>query len=135
MISCLLTHYFLLVLLFQIQFLFKTISSVDYEVVVEDEAAMVDLAEKVVSEMSDSDASDAFTTKLTATMKTNGVTSVEVNDIKADTTKVPTNAGTSGGEIPEVGGAYDTLGGGHKNGGANLIVATLLVVTAAVMIM
>jgi len=131
-ISCLLTHYFLLVLLFQIQFLFKTISSVDYEVVVEDEAAMVDLAEKVVSEMSDS---DAFTTKLTATMKTNGVTSVEVNDIKADTTKVPTNAGTSGGEIPEVGGAYDTLGGGHKNGGANLIVATLLVVTAAVMIM
>ena len=82
----------------------------------------------------DSDASDAFTTKLTATMKTNGVTSVEVNDIKADTTKVPTNAGTSGGEIPEVGGAYDTLGGGHKNGGANLIVATLLVVTAAVMI-
>ena len=99
---------------------------------VEDEAAMADLAEKVVSEMSDS---DAFTTKLTATMKTNGVTSVEVNDIKADTTKVPTNAGTSGGEIPEVGGAYDTLGGGHKNGGANLIVASLLVVTAAVMIM
>ena len=134
MISCLLTHYFLLVLLFQIQFLFKTISSVDYEVVVEDEAAMVDLAEKVVSEMSDSDASDAFTTKLTATMKTNGVTSVEVNDIKADTTKVPTNAGTSGGEIPEV-GDYDTLGGGHKSGGANLIVASLLVVTAAVMIM
>ena len=92
---------------------------------------MVDLAEKVVSEMSDS---DAFTTKLTATMKTNGVTSVEVDDIKADTTKVPTNAGTSGGEIEEV-GDYDTLGGGHKSGGANLIVASLLVVTAAVMIM
>ena len=50
------------------------------------------------------------------------------------TTKVPTNAGTSGGEIEEV-GDYDTLRGGHKSGGANLIVASLLVVTAAVMIM
>ena len=98
---------------------------------VEDEAAMVDLAEKVVSEMSDS---DAFTTKLTATMKTNGVTSVEVDDIKADTTKVPTNSGTAGEEIPpEVGS--DKVGGGHKSGGANLIVASFLVVTAAVMVM
>ena len=91
---------------------------------------MVDLAEKVVSEMSDS---DAFTTKLTATMKTNGVTSVEVDDIKADTTKVPTNAGTSGEEIEEVGN--DKESSGHKSGGANLIVASFLVVTAAVMIM
>ena len=88
---------------------------------------MADLAEKVVSEMSDS---DAFTTKLTASMKTNGVTSVEVDDLKADTTKVPTNAGTAGGEV-----GNDMLGGGQKNGGANLIVASLLVVTAAVMIM
>ena len=115
---------------FPISIFFKTISSVDYEVVVEDEAAMVDLAEKVVSEMSDS---DAFTTKLTATMKTNGVTSVEVNDIKADTTKVPTNAGSVGEEIPEEIGDYDILSLGHKSG-ANLI-ASLLVVTAAVMIM
>ena len=94
---------------------------------VEDEAAMVDLAAKVVSEMSDS---DAFTTKLTATMKTNGVTSVEVDAIKADTTKVPTNAGTSGGEIPE---KFGTESSGQKR--ANLIVASFLVVTAAVMIM
>ena len=97
---------------------------------VEDEAAMVDLAAKVVSEMSDS---DTFTTKLTASMKTNGVTSVEVDAIKADTTKVPTNAGSAGEVIPEVGS--DKVGGGHKSGGANLIVASFLVVTAAVMVM
>ena len=94
---------------------------------------MVDLAEKVVSEMSDS---DAFTTKLAVTMKTNGVTSVEVDDIKADTTKVPTNAGSAGEEIPEEIDDYDILSAGQKTGGANLIVASLLVVvTAAVMIM
>ena len=91
---------------------------------------MVDLAAKVVSEMSDS---DAFTTKLTASMKTNGVTSVEVDAIKADTTKVPTNAGSAGEVIPEVGN--DMVGGGHKSGGANLIVASFLVVTAAVVVM
>jgi len=117
---------------FPISIFFKTISSVDYEVVVEDEAAMVDLAEKVVSEMSDS---DAFTTKLTATMNTNGVTSVKVDDIKADTTKVPTNAGSAGEEIPEEIDDYDILSAGQKSGGANLIVASLLVVTAAIMIM
>jgi len=85
---------------------------------------MVDLAEKVVSEMSDS---DAFTTKLTATMKTNGVTSVEVDDIKADTTKVPTNAGTSGGEIEEVDYALLSYAG-H---GMNVAVAASMVAAFA----
>ena len=95
---------------------------------VEDEAAMVELAAAVVTKMADS---SAFTTKLAATMTTNGVTSVKVDAIKADTTKVPTNAGTSGVAIPEKG--TDDLSLGHKSG-ANLI-TSLLVVTAAVMIM
>ena len=107
-------------------FFFISTSSVDYEVVVEDEAAMVELSAAVVSKMADS---DAFTTALAASMTTNGVTSVTVADIEADTTYVPTNSGTSGVAIPEVG----ELSLGHKSG-ANLI-ASLLVVTAAVMIM
>ena len=109
-------------------FFFNIIFSVDYQVVVEDEAAMIDLSAAVVSKMSDS---SAFTTALTATMKTNGVTSVKVDAIKADTTKVPTNAGASGGEIPESLGEDSS---GQKSGAANLI-AFLFVVMAAVMIM
>ena len=104
--------------------------SVDYEVVVEDEAAMIDLSAAVVSKMADS---SAFTTALVATMKTNGVTSVKVDAIKADTTKEPRNAGVSGGEIPEIVSTDDDdESSGQKKSRPNLIVVILLAVTAAV---
>jgi len=83
--------------------------SVDYEVLVEDETAMKKMSATVKEEMSDS---TAFTTELVATMKTNGVTSVTPDAIKADTTKEPSNAGSSGEEIEEDEDFMDELSAG-----------------------
>ena len=49
---------------------------------------------KMTSTFSDS---TAFTTVMKSTMKTNGVTSVAVNDITSDTSSIPETAETSGG--------------------------------------
>ena len=59
---------------------------------------MQKMSATVKVEMSDS---SAFTTKLAATMKTNGVTSIDTSAIKADTSKEPANAGSSGEEVEE----------------------------------
>ena len=59
---------------------------------------MQKMSATVKEEMSDS---SAFTTKLAATMKTNGVTSIDTSAIKADTSKEPANAGSSGEEVEE----------------------------------
>ena len=59
---------------------------------------MQKMSATVKEEMSDS---GAFTTKLAATMKTNGVTSIDTSAIKADTSKEPANAGSSGEEVEE----------------------------------
>ena len=60
---------------------------------------MQEMSAQVKEEMSDS---SAFTTKLAATMKTNGVTSIDASAIKADTSKEPANAGSSGEEVDEL---------------------------------
>ena len=59
---------------------------------------MQKMSATVKKEMSDS---SAFTTKLAATMKTNGVTSIDTSAIKADTSKEPAYAGSSGEEVEE----------------------------------
>ena len=52
---------------------------------------------KMTSTFSDS---TAFTTAMKSAMKTNGVTSVAVDDITSDTSSVPANAGTTGATVP-----------------------------------
>ena len=85
--------------------------SVDYEVLVEDDTAMKKMSATVKEKMSDS---NAFTTELVATMISNGVTSVTPDAIKADTTKEPSNAGSSGEEIEEDEDFMDELSAGVR---------------------
>ena len=99
--------------------------SVDYEVLVEDETAMKKMSATVKEEMSDS---SAFTTELVATMKTNGVTSVTPSAIKADTTKEPSNAGSSGEEVEE---DEDFMNDDLSAGGFRFAFTTITAVAAA----
>jgi len=59
--------------------------------------AMNTMSLKMTSTFSDS---TAFTTAMKSAMKTNGVTSVAVDDITSDTSSVPANAGTTGATVP-----------------------------------
>ena len=103
----------------------ETGCSVDYEVVVEDETAMNKMSATVQEEMSDS---SAFTTELVATMETNGVTSVTPSAIKADTTKEPSNAGSSGEEVEE---DEDFMNDDLSAGGFRFAFTTITAVAAA----
>ena len=73
------------------------ILSVSYDVKVMSEEAMNTMSVKMAATFSDS---TAFTTVLKSAMKTNGVTSVAVDDITSDTSSVPANAGTTGATVP-----------------------------------
>ena len=103
----------------------ETGCSVDYEVVVEDETAMKKMSATVKEEMSDS---SAFTTELVATMKKNEVTSVTPSAIKADTTKEPSNAGSSGEEVEE---DEDFMNDDLSAGGFRFAFTTITAVAAA----
>ena len=78
---------------------------------------MQKMSATVKEEMSDS---SAFTTKLAATMKTNGVTSIDTSAIKADTSKEPANAGSSGEEVEEFIFDDDTLSAADDHHGWRL---------------
>ena len=72
---------------------------------------MKKMSATVKEKMSDS---NAFTTELVATMISNGVTSVTPDAIKADTTKEPSNAGSSGEKIEEDEDFMDELSAGVR---------------------
>jgi uncharacterized protein HemX len=93
--------------------------------------AMNTMSLKMTSTFSDS---TAFTTAMKSAMKTNGVTSVAVDDITSDTSSVPANAGTTGATVSNNNNNNNNDANNNNSDGKTDLVLIVVVVVLLVVI-